>query len=99
MKIALVGGTGDIGTGLALRWAKSHEIVIGSRREEKATESAEGVLKALQGKAQVTGLDNGSAIRAAEVVVLCVACEHLISVTSDLKSSYSGQIVVPRLCP
>jgi NADPH-dependent F420 reductase len=99
MKIALVGGTGDIGTGLALRWAKSHEIVIGSRREEKAVESADKVLKALQGKAQITGVDNGSAIQAAEVVVLCVACEHLISVTSDLKSSYSGQIVVSPVVP
>jgi hypothetical protein len=99
MKIALVGGTGDIGTGLALRWAKSHEILIGSRKEEKAVESAGRVLEALQGKGQVGGLDNGSAIQAADVVVLCVPYEHLISVTSDLLGSYSGQIVISPVVP
>jgi NADPH-dependent F420 reductase len=99
MKIALVGGTGDIGTGLALRWAKNHEILIGSRKKEKAEESAGGVLEVLQGKGQVMGLDNGSAIQSAEVVVLCVPHEHLISVTSDLSGSYSGQIVVSPVVP
>ena len=99
MKIALVGGTGDIGTGLALRWAKSHEILIGSRKKEKAVESATGVLEALQGAGRVEGLDNGSAIQAAEVVVLCVPYEHLISVTSDLAGSYTGQIVVSPVVP
>jgi NADPH-dependent F420 reductase len=99
MKIALVGGTGDIGTGLALHWAESHEILIGSRKKEKAIESAAGVLEALQGEGRVVGLDNGSAIQAAEVVVLCVPYEHLISVTSDLVGSYSGQIVISPVVP
>jgi NADPH-dependent F420 reductase len=99
MKIALVGGTGDIGTGLALRWAEHHEILIGSRKKEKAVESAGCVLEARQGKGQVVGLDNSSAIQAAEVVVLCVPYEHLISVTSDLASSYSGQTVISPVVP
>jgi NADPH-dependent F420 reductase len=99
MKIALVGGTGDIGTGLALRWAGSHEILIGSRKKEKAVESAGRVLEGLRGKGQVEGLDNGSAIQDSQVVVLCVPYEHLISVTSDLVGRYSGQIVVSPVVP
>ncbi|MFH1773700.1 MAG: NAD(P)-binding domain-containing protein, partial [Methanobacteriota archaeon] len=39
MKIALLGGTGDIGEGLALRWASNHEIIIGSRKKEKALDA------------------------------------------------------------
>jgi NADPH-dependent F420 reductase len=99
MKIALVGGTGDIGTGLALRWARSHEILIGSRKKEKAVESAERVLEALKGKGRVDGTDNGSAIQGSQVVVLCVPYEHLTFVTSDLSGCYSGQIVVSPVVP
>ena len=82
MKIALVGGTGDIGTGFALRWATNHEIIIGSRKAEKAQESAAAALQLLEGKGLVQGTDNGSAIAAADVVVLCVPYENLVSVTS-----------------
>ena len=50
MKIALVGGTGDIGTGFAVRWAENHEIIIGSRKADKAQESARAVLDKLEAK-------------------------------------------------
>lgn len=102
MKIALVGGTGDIGTGFALRWAKNHEIIIGSRKADKAKEAALKVTESLGGVGNVgtiSGTDNGSAIAASDVVVLCVPYEHLVSVTSDLKSSYSNQIVISPVVP
>jgi 8-hydroxy-5-deazaflavin:NADPH oxidoreductase len=98
MKIALVGGTGDIGSGFALRWAKSHEIIIGSRKEDKAQESAAHVLGVLGG-GNIIGTDNKSAVESSDLVVLCVPHEHLISVTSDLKGSYSGQVVVSPVVP
>ena len=99
MKIALVGGTGDIGTGFAVRWAANHEIIIGSRKADKALDSAAQVIKMLEGKGNVRGEDNGSAIAAADVVVLCVPYEHLVSVTSDLKASYQNQLVVSPVVP
>jgi 8-hydroxy-5-deazaflavin:NADPH oxidoreductase len=99
MKIALVGGTGDIGTGFAVRWAANHEIIIGSRKADKALDSAAQVIKMLEGRGNVRGEDNGSAIAAADVVVLCVPYEHLISVTSDLKASYENQLVVSPVVP
>jgi 8-hydroxy-5-deazaflavin:NADPH oxidoreductase len=99
MKIALVGGTGDIGTGFAVRWAANHEIIIGSRKADKAKESAADAMKMLEGKGNVRGEDNGSAIAAADVVVLCVPYEHLVSVTSDLKAFYESQLVVSPVVP
>jgi len=98
MKIALVGGTGDIGSGLALRWALRNEIIIGSRKIEKAEASASEVHKILGG-GLVFGMDNKSAIEAADIVVLCVPYEHLRSVTSDLRGSYADQLVVSPVVP
>jgi NADPH-dependent F420 reductase len=98
MKIALVGGTGDIGSGFALRWAKRHEIIIGSRKADKALESAAKVREVL-GEGKVSGTDNKSAVESADLVVLCVPHEHLISVTRDLKGSYMSQIVVSPVVP
>lgn len=99
MKIALVGGTGDIGTGFAIRWSAMHEIIIGSRKSEKALDSVKEVQAILGGAGNISGTDNGSAIKAADIVVLCIPYEHLISVTSDLKGSYSDQIVVSPVVP
>jgi NADPH-dependent F420 reductase len=98
MKIALVGGTGDIGSGFAMRFAARHEIIIGSRKADKAIESAALVSNALPGR-NVVGMDNKSAIESSDLIILCVPHEHLISVTSDLKGSYSDQIVVSPVVP
>ena len=97
MKIALVGGTGDIGTGFAVRWGQKHEIVIGSRNEDKARESATAIMQ--MGAANVRGMDNAGAVAAADVVVLCVPFEHLTSVTGDLRDSYRSQIVISPVVP
>jgi 8-hydroxy-5-deazaflavin:NADPH oxidoreductase len=99
MKIALVGGTGDIGTGFAVRWAANHEIIIGSRKADRAEEGAKAVLQILDQEGKVWGTDNGSAIAGSDVVVLCVPYEHLTSVTSDLKASYGSQVVISPIVP
>ena len=99
MKIALVGGTGDIGTGFAVRWGQKHEIIIGSRNVDKARESAAAVLQLLGEVGNVQGTDNASAIAAADVVVLCVPYEHLASVTAGLLDSYKSQLVISPVVP
>ena len=99
MKIALVGGTGDIGTGFAVRFMQNHEIIIGSRKADKAQESAKAVMELVGPKGNVWGTDNGSAVAAADAVVLCVPYEHLNSATSDLSSSYNSQLVVSPVVP
>ncbi len=99
MKIALVGGTGDIGTGFAVRWGQKHEIIIGSRNVDKAKESAAAVLQLLGAVGNVQGTNNACAVAAADVVVLCVPYEHLASVTTGLLDSYKSQLVISPVVP
>ena len=71
-KIAIVGGTGSEGYGLALRWARAGEhIVIGSRDEQRAIAAA-AKLQQEVGEAQVSGAENLQAVSGADVVVLTV---------------------------
>lgn len=77
MRIALCGGTGDIGEGLALRWARDtdHEIIIGSRDPEKARTNAEEYETELDSRGiecTVNGFDNAMAADRGDVVVLAV---------------------------
>ena len=81
MRIALLGGTGDIGQGLALRWAydTSHEVVIGSRDPEKARAKAdeyETELSSLGVDRSINGFANEMAADRADVVVLAVPPYH-----------------------
>jgi NADPH-dependent F420 reductase len=99
MKIALVGGTGDIGTGFAVRWGQRHEIIIGSRKADKARESAAAVMQLLGHAGNITGTDNSSAICSADVVVLCVPYENLSQVTSGLLEAYKSQLVISPVVP
>ena len=82
MDIAILGGTGDIGEGLALRLAAdtSHEVLIGSRDAEKAETKAGEYTTELDGRGldrEVTGHENVAAAAAADVVVLAVPPYHV----------------------
>ncbi|WP_440770970.1 NADPH-dependent F420 reductase [Natronorubrum sp. DTA28] len=77
MRIALLGGTGDIGQGLALRFAHDtdHEVLIGSRDPEKARDAVEGYENELEDRgvdASVKGFGNEMAADRADVVILSV---------------------------
>ena len=102
MKIAVVGGTGDCGQGFVKRWAGEHEIIIGSRRAEKAEVAAAeltSVLKSRGISAKIEGTDNSKAIEASDLVVLSIPYKFVESMTSDLKESYSDQIVISPVVP
>ena len=65
MKIGIIGGTGGMGKGFALRWSKNHEVIIGSRDAERASSSATeytGLAKEAYGDihGKITGNDNVS---------------------------------------
>lgn len=82
MRIALLGGTGDIGEGLALRWAfdTTHDVIIGSRDPEKARNKAEEYETELDSRGverTVQGFVNGMAADRADVVVLAVPPYHV----------------------
>ena len=82
MDIAILGGTGDIGQGLALRLAAdtAHEVLIGSRDAEKAETKAEEYTTELESRgldAEVYGFDNVDAAESARIVVLAVPPYHV----------------------
>lgn len=102
MKIALVGGTGHIGKGFALRWGSIHEVIIGSRDEEKARQAAEeysGVLKSFGNEAHITGADNRTAVVNADVVVLAIKYGHIKSIAETICPVLKDQIVVSVVVP
>ncbi len=71
-KIAVLGGTGNLGFALAWRWARAgHEVIIGSRLEDKAQQAASEI-NARIGNDSVQGKDNVAAVKAAEIVVMTV---------------------------
>jgi 8-hydroxy-5-deazaflavin:NADPH oxidoreductase len=98
MKIALLGGTGDIAEGLVLRWSKAgHEIFIGSRSEEKAqtiTDEYKEKLASLGIEGQISGMTNADAAKAAEVVIISIPPEYAAATISQIKDSFTDQIVV-----
>ena len=71
-KIAILGGTGALGSGLAKRWVQAgFPVIVGSRTAEKAQEAANALTPAAGGPAP-TGMSNYDAAKAADVVVLTV---------------------------
>ncbi len=92
--IAILGGTGKEGSGLALRWAKAgHHIIIGSRSAEKAQATAAEISANLGGHT-VFGTDNLAAAVTADIVVLTVPAEAQIATLESVKSALAGKILV-----
>lgn len=98
--IAILGGTGDQGLGLALRFCQSgRRVVIGSRKAERAVEAADNVRGQVPG-ANVEGLGNEEATAAAEIVILSVPFEHTASTVKTIKESLrAGQVLVSMTVP
>ena len=98
--IAILGGTGDQGLGLALRFAAAgRPVVIGSRKLERAVEAADKVRKQVDG-ARVEGLENGDASKRAPIVILSVPFEHTAGTVKGIRKQLSpGQILVSMAVP
>lgn len=98
MKIALLGGTGDIAEGLVLRWSKAgHEIFIGSRSDEKAKGIAAEYIEKLKGlgiEPKIHGMPNADAAKQAEVVIISIPPEHAAATVAQIKDSFTDQVVV-----
>ena len=99
MRIALCGGTGDLGAGLALRWTRDtdHEVLVGSRDPEKAREHAENYENDLQNRdieGKINGFANAMAADRADVVVLCVPAYHLSDTITSITDSLDDTVLV-----
>ncbi|MBW2234472.1 MAG: NADPH-dependent F420 reductase [Deltaproteobacteria bacterium] len=98
--IAILGGTGDQGLGLALRFARAgRPVVIGSRKLDRAETAAEEVRAAVP-EADVVGLENADATRRAPIVILSVPFEHTASTLKGLRDVLAeGQLLVSMGVP
>ena len=98
MRIAIIGGTGKEGRGLALRWARAgHAIYIGSRDAERARSTA-SELAALS-DARIFGGDNAWAVGEAELAVLSVPYAAHSATLGALKSALAGKILIDISVP
>lgn len=92
--IAILGGTGHEGTGLALRWASNgYDVIIGSRKEEKALTVTQEMNEIL-GDELIRGMENGAAAREADINVLTVVATAHQAALTGLKDDLQGKILV-----
>ena len=92
--LALLGGTGKEGTGLALRWAAAgYKVSIGSRQTEKARVTAAELNQQL-GIDTITGMHNSEAIHNADICVLTVVQSAHQAILENLRDDLQGKILV-----
>ena len=97
--IAILGGTGDLGTGLAIRWSKAgYKIVIGSRTLTKA-QAAVADLEKISPTTPAAAMENADAAAEGDIVVLTVPAEHRISTLETVKSGLLGKILIDVTVP
>jgi len=99
--IAIIGGTGPAGTGLALRWARAGEIVIvGSRDAVRAGQTAEAIRNRVGAKAQVSGMENSAACAASDLLVITVPFDGQAALLKQLKPAIRpGSILIDATVP
>lgn len=97
--IAIVGGTGKQGPGLAYRWAKAgYHVIVGSREREKA-EAAAAKLNERLGRDAVWGMENAEAVKSCDVVALTVPYAAHGKTLQGLKDSLKGKILIDVTVP
>jgi NADPH-dependent F420 reductase len=99
--IAIIGGTGPAGMGLALRWARAGEtIIIGSRDEQRAQVAAAAIQLKAGNQANVSGMENSLACAAADILMLTVPFEGQTTLLKQLKNSITeGSILIDATVP
>ena len=97
--IAVLGGTGNLGFGLGLRWARAgYEVIIGSRQQAKA-EAAVVRLKEQLAEGNLRGLDNPAAAAAADIVVMTVPFASHRATIESVREEVQGKIFVDVTVP
>ncbi len=102
--LAILGGTGDLGTGLARRWAQAgYEVIIGSRTLEKAEAAVADLREVMaeRGVSEITvqAMSNADAAAAAEIVTLTVPFSHQVSTLESVRDALQGKILIDVTVP
>lgn len=97
--IAVIGGTGKEGSGLAMRWARAGlDVVIGSRQFDKAQRVA-GELNQILGQSFIRGLANRDAAAVGDVVVLSVPYAAHRAILTDIQPALAGKVLIDVTAP
>ncbi len=97
INIAIVGGTGKLGSALALRLARPGvRVIIGSRDREKARTVVESLKKTL---GNIEGQGNQEAVKEAEFVIIAVPYEGHAKIVTELKGQLTGKTVIDAVVP
>lgn len=100
MRIGIVGGTGGMGEGFALRWCQKHDIIVGSRDAQKAKEAADNYAKAAKEayggsvSGRISGDDNFALARDVDVLILSIPYEFIDDTCSRLAGQVRGDCIV-----
>jgi 8-hydroxy-5-deazaflavin:NADPH oxidoreductase len=99
--IAILGGTGPAGMGLALRWARAGEtIILGSRNADRAREATAKIKEKLGPRTKVTGEENATACAGADLLVLTVPFEGQATLLKQLHPSFKpGSVLIDVTVP
>ncbi|MGA7687397.1 MAG: NADPH-dependent F420 reductase [Terriglobales bacterium] len=99
--IAVIGGTGPAGMGLALRWARAGEtIIIGSRDAARAQRAAEAIRQRAGANAKVSGMENSAACAATDLLMLTVPFEGQAALLKKLKTAIRpGSVLIDATVP
>lgn len=100
LTIAVLGGTGKEGKGLAYRWAKAgYKILIGSRSSERAVTAASEIMELAEGDTSVVGTSNREAAQLAEIVVLTVPYAAHRETLESVKDVLNGKLLIDVSVP
>ncbi len=100
--LAVIGGTGEEGSGLALRWAAAgYPVLIGSRSRERAGAAAEELSSLLpaSNSARIGGDTNAAASAAADVIILSVPYDSQAGIMEQIREGCQGKTVVSVVVP
>jgi len=99
--IAVIGGTGPAGTGLALRWVRAGEtVIIGSRDAARAQSTADAIRQRVGRQANISGLENAAACAASDLLVLTVPFEGQAALLKQLKPALRpGSVLIDATVP
>ena len=100
VRIAVLGGTGKEGKGLAYRWAKAgYQVLIGSRSSERAVTAASEIMELLEGSSSVVGTTNLEAAQQADIIVVTVPYSAHRETLESVKDSLKGKLLIDVTVP
>jgi NADPH-dependent F420 reductase len=100
LTIAILGGTGKEGKGLAYRWARAgYKVLIGSRTHQKAVATAEELSMMLGGQALIEGLENLEAAQSADISILTVPYAAHRTTLESVKDAVQGKLLIDVTVP